>query len=457
MLRARDLWVAAPGLDRSPVVRGFSLGVGRGEWVALTGPNGGGKSRFLLALAGLAPILRGTLELDGRPFGPQAPQELRACVSVVLQDPSCQLLQRTVTEEVALTAHNLGRSEQETSEELSRWACRFGLSAELGADPRALSAGRQQLVLLAAALAARPRVLLVDEGGAHLDGEARAVVLGALRDEVRGGLALLWVTQVPEECAAADRTVTLGEDAKGSSLQAPASSISAPAGLGPVGPPLLRLAVEAWDGCPGPHVPSPRPFELAISPGLTALEGRNGSGKSVLLAAAAGVIQVPQIRVEWLTAAVPPLLVSQYPESQIFEERVADEVVFAAVSRGVARARATEEAARHGQVLGVGGQALLERRTWDLSAGEKRLVQVIGALVAPSDLLLLDEPTSGIDPARCEALARLVAQRSRRSAVLVASQDARWLELAGASRLRIDQNGWEIPVPVKKRIDRGMS
>ena len=85
------------------------------------------------------------------------------------------------------------------------------------------------------------------------------------------------------------------------------------------------------------------------------------------------------------------------------------------------------------------------------------MVQVIGALVAPSDLLLLDEPTCGIDPARCEALARLVAQRSRRSAVLVASQDARWLELAGASRLRIDQNGREILVPVKKWIDRGMS
>ena len=120
MLRARDLWVAAPGLDHSPVVRGFSLEVGRGEWVALTGPNGGGKSRLVLALAGLAPIVRGTLELDGQPFGPLAPQDLKAGVSVVLQDPSCQLLERTVAEEVALTAQNLGRSEEETAGELSR-------------------------------------------------------------------------------------------------------------------------------------------------------------------------------------------------------------------------------------------------------------------------------------------------------------------------------------------------
>ena len=187
------------------------------------------------------------------------------------------------------------------------------------------------------------------------------------------------------------------------------------------------------------------------------MEGRNGSGKSVLLAAAAGVIQVPQIRVEWVAAAVPPLLVSQYPESQIFEERVADEVVFAAVSRGVIRARANEEALRLGRILGVGGQALLERRTWDLSSGEKRLVQLIGALIAPSDLLLLDEPTCGIDSARSEALAGLVARRSRRHAVVMASQDGRWLEMTGAWRLRIDQIGREIPVPVKKRIDKDVS
>ena len=457
MLRARDLWVAAPGLDHSPVVRGFSIEVGRGEWVALTGPNGGGKSRLVLALAGLAPIVRGTLELDGQPFGPLAPQDLKAGVSVVLQDPSCQLLERTVAEEVALTAQNLGRSEEETAGELSRWTCRFELEADLGSDPRALSAGRQQLVLLAAALAARPRVLLVDEGGAHLDREARALVLGALREEVRQGLALLWVTQVPEECAAADRTVSLGEDTTGSSMEVPAS-MTASTLAGPEGSPLLRFAVEAWDGRPGPHVPSRRPLELAISSGLTALEGRNGSGKSVLLAAAAGVIQVPQIRVEWLAApTVPPLLVPQYPESQIFEERVADEVVFAAVSRGVIRARANEEALRLGRILGVGGQALLERRTWDLSSGEKRLVQLIGALIAPSDLLLLDEPTCGIDSARSEALAGLVARRSRRHAVVMASQDGRWLEMTGAWRLRIDQIGREIPVPVKKRIDRDVS
>jgi len=438
-------------------VRGFSIEVGRGEWVALTGPNGGGKSRLVLALAGLAPIVRGTLELDGQPFGPLAPQDLKAGVSVVLQDPSCQLLERTVAEEVALTAQNLGRSEEETAGELSRWTCRFELEADLGSDPRALSAGRQQLVLLAAALAARPRVLLVDEGGAHLDREARALVLGALREEVRQGLALLWVTQVPEECAAADRTVTLGEDTTGWSMEVPAP-MAASTLPGPEGPPLLRLAVEAWDGRPGPHVPLRRPLELTISSGLTALEGRNGSGKSVLLAAAAGVIQVPQIRADWLAdPAVPPLLVPQYPESQIFEERVADEVVFAAVSRGVIRARANEEALRLGRILGVGGQALLERRTWDLSSGEKRLVQLIGALIAPSDLLLLDEPTCGIDSARSEALAGLVARRSRRHAVVMASQDGRWLEMTGAWRLRIDQIGREIPVPVKKRIDKDVS
>src|SRR5206468_2367412 len=90
-----------------------------------------------------------------------------------------------------------------------RWSACFGLEQERGRDPRALSAGRQQLVLLAAALASRPGLLIADEGGAHLDRAARALVMRALRCELDRGLALLWVSQSADEIAAADREVPL--------------------------------------------------------------------------------------------------------------------------------------------------------------------------------------------------------------------------------------------------------
>ena len=97
----------------------------------------------------------------------------------VLQDPTSQLLQPTVREELLFTAVNLGHDSADLLRDARRWAERFGLSASLEQDPHTLSAGNQQLVLLLAALIARPGLLIADEAGAHLDPEVRP---GAGRD-----------------------------------------------------------------------------------------------------------------------------------------------------------------------------------------------------------------------------------------------------------------------------------
>jgi tungstate transport system ATP-binding protein len=167
--------------------------------------------------------------------------------------------------------------------------------------------------------------------------------------------------------------------------------------------------------------------------GVTALLGPNGAGKSVLLVAAAGLEEIAQVRVHWAALpARPPIMALQYPELQVFEERVADEVVFAAVARGLDRPVALAAAAHHLQSMGFDPERLLARRTWTLSTGEKRLVEVIGALIAPSSLVLLDEPTAGLDAGRRAALARLVERRAGSDPVLVASQDIDWVGRAGA-------------------------
>jgi energy-coupling factor transporter ATP-binding protein EcfA2 len=162
----------------------------------------------------------------------------------------------------------------------------------------------------------------------------------------------------------------------------------------------------------------------------TAIVGPNGTGKSVLLSAVAGVQSVAQIGVEPPRLEPPPILAGQYPELQMFEENVADEIAYAAVNRGVARSDALSEAALCLGRLGLPG--LLERRAFDLSSGEKRLVQAVAALVAPAGVVLLDEPTAGLDRQRRMALARLVFERARRTPLMLASQDLEWLEWAGA-------------------------
>jgi energy-coupling factor transporter ATP-binding protein EcfA2 len=167
--------------------------------------------------------------------------------------------------------------------------------------------------------------------------------------------------------------------------------------------------------------------------------GPNGAGKSVLLAALAGLERPPGVEIAWRTVTGAPATIAlQYPEQQVFEERVEDELLYAACQRGLPRAVARERAAAALDVLGV-PLAMLGRRTWDLSTGEKRLVEVVAALIAPAGRVLLDEPTAGLDPARRAALARLVARRAFESAgpgastpIVVATQDRGWAASLGA-------------------------
>jgi energy-coupling factor transport system ATP-binding protein len=432
LLEARDLVVTPPG-SSTPAFPALSLAVRAGEWVALSGPNGGGKTSLILALAGLWPASGGTLALDGRPFGP-GPRDARASgVAVALQDPSSQLLAATVGEELAFAARNLGLPEPEIARSIAAWSTAFGLDAELGLAPVSLSAGRQQLVVLAAALVARPRLLLADEPTAHVDLAGRTRVRDAIARAVGEGLAVVWATQDPAEHAAATRQVTVGHQ----------SPVPQPPARTPEARPdrvALRLRVATPAGDDGPRVRVRDPLDVEIGErGVVALLGANGAGKSVLLAAAAGLEALEQVTVEWGSPpALPPIMALQYPELQVFEELVSRELVFAARSRGVSEPAAREAARAHLIALGLDADAFLDRRTWTLSTGEKRLVEVVGALIAPACLVLLDEPTAGLDLARREALAGLVLERARRVPVLVATQDLEWAASLGARPWTID-------------------
>src|SRR5258705_12448287 len=87
--------------------------------------------------------------------------------------------------------------------------------------------------------------------------------------------------------------------------------------------------------------------------------------------------------------------------------------------------------------LGFPPDEFLERRSFDLSAGEKRVLQITGALIAPASVLILDEPTAGLDSATRQKLALLVKDRARTGAVLVATQDRNWAEGLDALRIQL--------------------
>ncbi len=422
LLEARDLAVTPPG-SRVAVVEGFAATIESGQWWGITGPNGGGKTSLLLGLAGLWPT-RGEICFQGRPLVPDHP---RGDLAVILQDPSTQLLEPTVREEIAFGLRNQGLDPGAIDGRIRKWSSALGLEADLDRDPTRLSAGRQQLVLIAAALAGEPKLLLADEPTAHLDLEARRRVLDLVRERIAGGMSAVWVTQRTEELALAHRSLEIGH-----SSEAAAAAAAAP----PSGPELLcaRIAPAATTDAAGPRVHLDSPFELEIPRrGITGLLGRNGIGKSVLLGAIAGHSPIDQVQVEWAEPPEPPPIVAlQYPELQIFEESPADEVSYAARSRGMDRQSALELAFQHLHELQMDRAALEGRRTWALSTGEKRLLEVVAAIVSPAALYALDEPTAGLDPFRKVALGRLLVGLAESKPVLIATQDDFWLRSLGS-------------------------
>jgi energy-coupling factor transporter ATP-binding protein EcfA2 len=423
LLAARDLAVIPPGAA-APATPEVSLTIDRGDWVAITGPNGGGKSSFLLGLAGLWPA-HGTLELHGRGFGPQSGRELRSRVGVVLQDPSSQMLQSSVRDELAFGPLNAGLDEGASAARVERWARCLGLESDLDRDPATLSAGRQQLVALGAALAAEPELLLADEPTAHLDPVARARVLEVIRSRVAEGLAVVWVTQLEEEAGAARRRIEIGAPAALEGTEGPPVRSDVP---------LLRIGIEPPAAGEGPMIQVDRPTEVVVwDRGVTALTGRNGVGKSVLLWAVSGLGAVGQVSLEWLVDPVPPPIAAlQFPELQIFEEHPETSSSMPPCSRPD-RQTALDRGRDFMDRLGMPLEGHEQPADLALAAGEKRILEVVAALIAPACLLVLDEPTAGLDPPRRAALGALVRKVSEDRPVLVATQDRAWAEDVAAS------------------------
>ncbi|ABL79137.1 energy-coupling factor ABC transporter ATP-binding protein [Thermofilum pendens] len=192
MLECRDLWAGYPGFG--DVLRGVTLGLERGEVVALLGPNGSGKTTLLLALAGLLKPSRGSVLLDGRDLWSQLPGARRR-IGLVFQDPDDQLFNPTVEEELAFALNQLGLPEAEKASRLERAARMLGVEGLLDRPVHALSYGEKRRVALASVLVYDPEYLLLDEPTANLDPRSASALLEAVCRLKREGRGVLLATQ----------------------------------------------------------------------------------------------------------------------------------------------------------------------------------------------------------------------------------------------------------------------
>ncbi len=458
-----------------PALHGADLHIDEGEFVLVVGPTGSGKSTLLRCLNGLVPhfsggTLTGTVCVGGRDTRDHRPRDLADLVGFVLQDPMSSFVTDTVEDEIAYGMETLGVEPLAMRRRLEETLDQLGLADLRDRSLGELSGGQQQRVAIGAVLAAGPRILVLDEPTSALDPVAAEEVLSALHRLVHDlGLTVVLAEHRLERVVHHADRIVLVRDGAVSALLDPAVAMAESL----VQPPVVELGRHLnWQPLPlsvrearrsarplrerlarmpataprsrpaAPElarveglavrrgvVPALRSVDLRLHEGtVTAVMGRNGAGKSTLLATLAGQLLPTRGRVTVGAAAPSGLaprrrcravgLVPQDPELLLYAASVAAECRAAdadfAVAEGTTRAVLAQ----------IAGPVEDSRHPRDLSEGQRLALALAIILAGTPRLVLLDEPTRGLDyPAKRRLVEVLRGLSDAGHAIVLATHD----------------------------------
>jgi len=493
MIRFEDVSVRYPGGDHAVLSR-VDLTVPEGELCLVIGRTGSGKSTLLRAVNGLVPhftggLLSGRVTVAGRDTRDHPPRELADVVGYVGQDPLATFVTDVVEEELAYGMESQGLAGDVMRRRVEEMLDLLGMADVRDRPLMSLSAGQQQRVAIGSVLASHPRVLVLDEPTSALDPPAAEEVLALLQRLVHDlGLTVLLAEHRLERVVQyADRIVLLPGGGAPAVIGLPGEVMT----LAAVAPPVVELArLVGWTPLPltvrdarrragelrerlrvvpggavrrvsdpaaTPHV-NPvttarrqvdvrrlvvrygetialREVDLRVDAGeVVALMGRNGAGKSTLLTSLVGMTR-PSAGTVTVGGAQPHLLkprdlvrhvglVPQEPGDLLYADTVRDECGQADQDAGATAGSALELLARFAPGIDP------DRHPRDLSEGQRLSLALAVVLVGRPPLVLLDEPTRGLDYTGKAALVvtlRRLADEGH--AVVLATHD---VELAAA-------------------------
>ncbi|MFF4225462.1 ABC transporter ATP-binding protein [Streptomyces abikoensis] len=440
-----------------PTLSGIDLTVPEGELCLLVGPSGVGKSTLLGTVSGLVPhftggTLRGRVTVAGRDTRTHRPRELADVVGTVGQDPLAHFVTDTVEDELAYGMESLGVPPATMRRRVEETLDLLGLAGLRDRPIATLSGGQRQRVAIGSVLTAHPKVLVLDEPTSALDPAAAEEVLAVLQRLVHdlGTTVLLAEHRLERVVQYADQVILLPGPGAAPVVGDPAEVMA----VSPVHPPVVALGrLAGWSPPPlsvrdarrkaaslrerlaplappvpqtvpdteqaasvtglsvrHDRVPALRDVELSVRAGETvALMGRNGAGKSTLLRTLVGIHAPDRGAVR--VGGVEPRrtnprellrhvgLVPQEPRDLLYADTVAAEC--AAADHDAQAAPGTCRALVSGLLPDVADGT----HPRDLSEGQRLALALAVVLTARPPLLLLDEPTRGLDYA---AKARLV-------------------------------------------------
>ncbi len=453
MIEIESLTYRYPERKKAALNR-LNLSVSEGDFLIIRGLSGSGKTTLLRSVNGIVPHfygghISGSVSVDGLSTRYDT-QQIRKTVGLLFQDPENQIVMSSVKQEMAFAMENLNFERSEILNRIEYWADALGISHLLERRTTEISGGEKQRVLLASILAPGPKYLLLDEPASQLDNTTADRLMRLLKNLNREGVTLMLSTHgrgkgnrqfcmeggAEADCARLDSIFKRKE---------PIPSYAVDNRL------LLQISGfgASYDNPAGNRV---RIKERVINNAnldlrageVIGLTGMNGSGKSTLLK---GIMGLPRVKTEGIVrvntgkgmAIINELspasraryiaYLGQYPGAYLFHDTLEEEILFSL--------RNANESDANRRIEEILERLFLTKyehsNPRDLSTGEKERAALASVLVSGQRIILLDEPTRGMDPAKRLALVNYLSGELRAGkGVIVASHDTELLRLLSA-------------------------
>ncbi len=464
-------------LRDAPALHDLSLDIEAGELLLLVGESGAGKSTFLRAINGLVPHFyggawAGRVLINGLDTRTVGPRDLSAHVGFVFQDPEAQFVVEIVEDELLFAMENFALPPPLMGERLEEVLTQLGIAHLRHRRIATLSGGEKQRVAIASVLTLHPSILVLDEPTSQLDPDAAAEVLDAVEalHRTRGLTVILAEHRLERVLHLAQRILFLPGKGQPPRIGPTREMIRHL----PLVPPIVQLGRRLrWEPLPltvdearplAPQVPPPSPpgasepsyasgvaievervhFAYGSAPALhdvsltihageaVAIMGPNGSGKSTLLKQMIGLLRpdTGAVRVAGRSLAGREVqeiargvgYVPQNPNALLFAETVYEEPLVTLRNHGLDAASAP--IAPTTLLARLGLDQVAHHYPRDLSTGQRERVALAAVLVTRPALLLLDEPTRGLDYGQKHALlSQLKAWQAEGTAVVIVTHD----------------------------------
>lgn len=488
-----------------PALKKIAFKIKPGETIGIIGPTGAGKSTLGLLLNGIIPhfvpgILSGKVFVDGKDTAKNEPRDLAAIVGVVFQDFETQIFTNSVELEVAFGPENLCLPTETIRKRIHDYLSLVGLAGREKKEPAHLSGGEKQRLALAAILAIEPPVLYLDEPTTDLDPagkieilslirglqqerkitlflveheteqilscnqvmilkEGEIIMSGPAREILCQNLALeqlgikpLQVSEVFSEIPETNRPLTVAEG-MGYLKQQPyhcnedAYACLSQKDLREYGPEVIKLEKVNYSYGKNPALTD---INLSIRKGeFVAILGQNGSGKTTLLKQLNGLL-LPGQGTVWIngrdTKEHHPATFSgevgyvfQNPDHQIIMETVYDDVAFGPRFNKLPEAEVQQRTRETLEAVGLTG--LEKHDPFTLTKGQRQQVAVAAVLANQPDILVFDEPTTGLDYRELRCLMELINKLNQAGHTIIMVTHCMWIAAEYAQRIVIMDQG----------------